>query len=282
MAREQGPTVRRRRLAAELRRLRETALLTIDQVGEKLECSASKISRIETGHVGVTPRDTRDLLELYGVEGDHREALVQLAREARKRGWWQAYAEVFSGSFIGLEADAARLHAFQALLVPGLLQTEGYSRAVLRAIRPDAPAGEVDRRVAARLARQKMLAEPDPPQYWVILDEAVLRRAVGGREVMRAQLEHLCAAAALPHVTIQVVPFDSGAHAGMEAPFLIIGFPEPADPDVIYVENTSIGAYLEASSDISRYSLMFDHLRASALGPDQSVGLITEIAARRA
>src|SRR5882724_818212 len=157
MTRGQSPTVRRRRLASELRRLREAAKLTIDEVGEKLECSASKISRIETGHVGVTPRDVRDLLDLYNVPVDQLEALVQLSREARKKGWWHAYHEVFTGAFIGLESDASTLRAFQALLVPGLLQTEDYIRAVIRSIRPGWTEADVERRVAARMERQRLL-----------------------------------------------------------------------------------------------------------------------------
>jgi transcriptional regulator with XRE-family HTH domain len=275
-----SPTVRRRRLAMELRRLRETAELTIDEVGEKLECSASKISRIETGHVGVTPRDVRDMLEVYGIDDDEREALVQLAREARKKGWWHAYNEVFTGSFVGLESDASSLHTHQALLVPGLLQTEDYTRAVIRAIRPDAPETDVGRRVDARMTRQKLLYEAHPPEYWAVLDEAVLHRAVGGPRIMREQLLRLVELAALPHVTLQVVPFSAGAHAGLEGPFLILGFPEQADPDVVYVENTTTGVYLEQPSDVHRYTLMFDHLRAAALKPDDTVDLIERAADR--
>lgn len=278
MSRGQGPTVRRRRLASELRRLREAADLTIDEVGDKLECSASKISRIETGHVGVTPRDVRDMLELYAVLGDDREALVQLSREARTRGWWHSYSEVFTGAFVGLEADASSLRAFQALLVPGLLQTEAYARTVIRAMRPDADDAEVDRRVVARLARQRLLTEVSPPEYWTVIDEAVLHRSVGGPEVMAAQLRRLLELAALPHVTIQVVPFGTGAHPGMEGPFLILGFPEQADPDVVYVDSTTSGAYLEMPADVRRYALMFDHLRAAALKPDDSVDLISTFA----
>lgn len=280
MARGQGPTVRRRRLAGELRRLREAAELTIDEVGEKLECSASKISRIETGHVGVTPRDVRDMLELYGLMGDEREALVQLAREARKRGWWHAYNEVFTGTFVGLEADASSLRAYQALLVPGLLQTERYARTVIRALRPDADETELKRRVAARMARQELLTDPAPPEYWAVIDEAVLRRRVGGCEVMAEQVSRLLEVARLPHVTLQVVPFGAGAHPGMEGPFLILGFPEQADPDVVYVDSTSSGLYLEMPDDVRRYTLMFDHLRATALKPDDSVELIAESAER--
>jgi transcriptional regulator with XRE-family HTH domain len=267
MARGNSPTVRRRRLASELRRLREAAQLTIDEVGEKLECSASKISRIETGHVGVTPRDVRDMLELYAIDEDQREALVQLAREARKKGWWHAYNEVFTGSFVGLESDASSLHTHQALLVPGLLQTENYMRSVIQAIRPDHGEEEVTRRVAARVTRQKLLTDTQPPEYWAILDEAVLHRAVGGPAIMREQLVRLLELSELPKVTLQVLPFTAGAHAGMEGPFLILGFPEPADPDVVYVENTTTGSYLEEPSDVYRYTLMFDHLRASALNP---------------
>ncbi|GAA3818886.1 MULTISPECIES: helix-turn-helix transcriptional regulator [Amycolatopsis] len=280
MSRGQGPTIRRRRLASELRRLREAADLTIDEVAEKLECSASKISRIETGHVGVTPRDARDMLELYGMTGDEREALVQLAREARKPGWWQAYKEVFTGTFVGLEADASSLRAFQALLVPGLLQTEPYARAVIRAMRPDADESDIQRRVAARTARQQLLTDPNPPEYWAVIDEAVLHRVVGGPEVMAHQAERLLTVAQLPHVTIQVVPFGAGAHPGMEGPFLILGFPEQADPDVVYVDSTSGGFFLELPPDVRRYILMFDHLRATALKPDDSVEVIAAAAER--
>ncbi|MBB4910227.1 helix-turn-helix domain-containing protein [Actinophytocola algeriensis] len=281
MSRGPSPTVRRRRLAARLRELRENANLTIDEVGDKLECSASKISRIETGHVGVTPRDVRDMLEVYGVDDDEREALVQLAREARKKGWWHAYNEVFTGSFVGLESDASFLHTHQALLVPGLLQTEAYTRAVIRAIRPDSAEADVELRVRARINRQKLITEEsNPPEYWAVLDEAVLHRVVGGPEAMRDQLKKLVELASLPHVTLQIVPFSSGAHAGMEAPFLILGFPEQADPDVVYVENSTSGVYLEQPEDVHRYTLMFDHLRAAALKPDDTVEMVDRTADR--
>jgi transcriptional regulator with XRE-family HTH domain len=280
MTRGQGPTVRRRRLASELRRFREAADLTIDEVGEKLECSASKVSRIETGHVGVTPRDTRDMLELYGITGDEQEVLVQLAREARKRGWWHAYNEVFTGTFVGLEADASSLHAFQALLVPGLLQTERYARAVIRAMRPDADETEIKKRVAARMARQELLTDPVPPEYWAVVDEAVLHRVIDGSEVMAEQLYQILTVAKMPHVNIQVVSFGAGAHPGMEGPFLILGFPEQADPDVVYVDSTSSGLYLEMPPDVKRYTLMFDHLRATARKPDDSLQMIADAAGR--
>lgn len=276
MVRGHSPTVRRRRLAAELRRLRDRSQLTIDDVATKLKCSASKISRIETGHTGVSPKDARELLRLYGVPDDELEALVQLAREASKKGWWHVYQEVFTGAFVGLEADASSLRAYQALLVPGLLQTQDYMRAVIRAARPDATPAEVDKRVQARLARQQLLLEPDPPRYWAVIDEAVLCRSVGGAEVMADQLRALTVRATLPHVTIQVLPFSAGAHAGMEGPFLILSFPEQVDPDVVYVDNTAAGIYLEDPAEILRYTLMFDHLRAAALSPDDSLTVIAD------
>lgn len=282
MSREHSPTVRRRRLASELRRHRELASLTIDDVAARLECSSSKISRIETGRVGVNPRDVRDLMTLYGAESDRVEAFVQLSREARRKGWWHSYHEVFNGSFVGLESEAARLWAYQALLVPGLLQTEDYMRAVFRAARPNSTPTEIDLRVAGRLKRQQLLTDNDPPTYWAVMDEAVLHRPVGGPRVLRDQFAKLLDLAALPHVTLQIIPFSAGAHAGMDGPFLILGFPELADPDVVYVDNTSDGIYLEEQDDVDRYTLMFDHLRAAALGPEATLDRISQAANRDA
>lgn len=280
MARGHSPTVRRRRLAGELRRLRDGAGLTIEDVADKLSCSTSKISRIETGHVGVNPKDARELLTLYGVEADHLEALVQLSRQARNKGWWHAYNEVFTGAFVGLEAETSSLRAYQALLVPGLLQTQEYMRAVIRSARPDESPAQVEKRVKARLARQNLLTDVDPPRYWAVIDEAVLCRPVGGALAMRAQLNWLIARAGLPHVTIQVMAFGGGAHAGMEGPFLILGFPEPADPDVVYLDSITTGIYLEDPAAIRRYTLIFDHLRAAALGPEESLARIADAAER--
>ena len=282
MSRGHSPTVRRRRLASELRRLREVASLTIEEVSEKLECSASKISRVETGHVGVTPRDVRDMLDLYGLGQHEREALVQLAREARKKGWWHAYHDVFTGAFVGLESDASSLRAFQALLVPGLLQTEDYTRAVIRAIRPDIEDADLAQRVAARLERQRLLTHAEPLGYSAVIDEAALHRMVGGPAVMHAQLRHLLEITALPNVTVQVVPFGAGAHPGLEGAFLILEFPEPADPDVVYVENTGVGVYLEQQADVIRYVTMFDHLRANAFPPGDTRALIAGLIDRLA
>jgi transcriptional regulator with XRE-family HTH domain len=283
VTRGHSPTVRRRRLAAELRRLRDAAGLTIEDVAVRLECSGSKVSRIETNQVGCTPRDARDMLELYGVPEAEADALVQLARDARRKGWWHAYSDVFTGSFVGLEAEADSLHTYQALLVPGLVQTEDYMRAVFRASWPEDTEAAIEQRVKGRLLRQELLTDVDPPRYWAVIDEAALYRPVGGAEVIRAQLDHLVKlVSAMPHLTLQVLPFSAGAHAAMEGPFLILGFPEPADPDVVYVENTTAKGYLEEPGDVDRYRLMFDHLRAAALSPDATLTRISAMADRYA
>lgn len=278
MSRAHSPTVRRRRLASELRRLRERAGLTIEEVGEKLECSASKISRMETGHVGVNPRDARDMLELYGIEGEERDSLVQLARQAKQKGWWHQYNDVFTGALVGLEQEASSLRAFQALLVPALLQTRDYAYAVLHGIRPDADHAEINRHVDGRLARQRLLVDPDAPRYWAVMDEAVLHRQVGGTQVWRDQLRHLLEVAELPNVNLQVLPFAGGEHCGLEGPFLVLRFADAADSDVVYVENTMSAVYLEKQSDVERYGLMFEHLIASALPQESSLDLIARMA----
>ncbi|GDY31969.1 transcriptional regulator [Gandjariella thermophila] len=262
----------------ELRRLRESAGLTIEEVAEKLECSASKISRIETGRVGVGPRDVRDMLALYGVDSAQVDELVQLAREARRKAWWTAYGDVVPGPYVGLEAEAESVRTYQGLLIPGLLQSEGYIRALIRQVRSDVSEEEINRRVQVRAARQALLVEDDPLTLWAVVDEAALRRLVGGRAVMREQLDRLREAVTLPNVTLQVAPFSAGGHAGMDGPFVILGFPEHRDPDVVYIESTRSGVYLEHSEDVQRYASMFEQLTASALPPDQSDALIAAIA----
>jgi transcriptional regulator with XRE-family HTH domain len=273
-----SPTVRRRRLGIELRRLRETAGITIDTVADKLECSSSKVSRIETGHIGASPRDVRDILEVYGVTGERAEDLVQVAREARQKGWWHLYGQVLTGAYVGLEAAAAAIHAYEAQLVPGLLQTEDYAREVIKAARPDITREELDRRIRVRLTRQSLVTQDEPLDLWVILDEAVLHRMVGDASVMRAQLDKLIEMAAYPNVTLQTLPFAVGAHAGMDGTFAILIYEDSADPDVVFAENAAGGLFLEKDDELHRYRFIFDHLRASALPPAQS----TDLLARRA
>jgi transcriptional regulator with XRE-family HTH domain len=273
-----SPTIRRRRLGAELRRRREFAGVTIESVADRLECSASKISRIETGHTSATPRDVRDMLGIYGVSGDECEELVQISREARQKGWWHPYSAVLTGAYVGLEAAADSIRAYEQQVVPGLLQTEDYARAMIRAARPDITANEVERRVSVRMGRQALLTQDDPIDLWVVLDEAVVSRPVGGHAVMRAQLQRLADAADLPNVTIQILPFEAGAHAGMDGTFAILDFPEPGDPDVVYAENATGGLFLEKGDELRKYIFIFDHIRAAALRPEESVALVMKLA----
>ena len=279
MAAGRSPTVQRRRLGIELRRLREQAGKTIDDVAKQLECSDSKVSRIETGQVGATLRDVRDLLDLYGVTGEQREALVQVARQARQKGWWQAYSDTLVVPLVGLETAASTIRSYEVLCVPGLLQTGDYARAVIHATRPDLPAGQVERWVELRMARQDLLARGDPPQLCALLDESVVRRPVGGRPMMRDQLRHLVEVAALPAVQLHVLPFSAGEHAAMSGAFTIFSSPDPTDPDVVYLEHTRGDVYLESAEEVRRYAQAFDRLRAAALGLADTTALLTRLAA---
>jgi transcriptional regulator with XRE-family HTH domain len=280
MGTEHSPTVRRRRLALELRRLREAARLTCEEVAEHLECSASKISRVETGRVSVSPRDVRDMLELYGVAAGQRESLVQLARDSRQKGWWHAYSDTMQpqmATYIGLESAASEIRIYEVSLIPGLLQTEDYARAVIRAGMVNSPAEDIERRVSLLMARQPAVIREDPPKIWAVLDEAALRRRVGGAGLMRLQLEHLLAQAALPNVAVQVIPFGGGAHPAMGRPFIILVFPERVDTDVVYLEDLTSALYLEDVAEVDRYNVFFNHLRATALSFDDSAALITSV-----
>jgi transcriptional regulator with XRE-family HTH domain len=277
-----SPTLRRKRLGIELRRLREQAGLTCEQVGEQLECSGTRISRIETGRISVRPGDVREMLELYDVSDDEAGALAQLAREARRKGWWHAYGRVYPDwleSYIGLEFEAIRLRDFQPLVLPGLLQTEDYARAVLRAA-PDAGSSEaIDRQVALRMGRQAILTQPAPPDLWVVLSESVLRVEPGGAAVLRAQLRRLADLARRPNVALQVLPSRAAAHVAPVSPFTILDFPEAADPTVVYLEHLTGSLFLESGDETWRYTVVFDHLRAEALGTAESADLITRLAA---
>ncbi len=273
MTQRRSPTVRRRRLGAELRKHREEAGVTIEAVADRLHCSTSKVSRIETGHTSATPRDVRAMLEIYGIDGDESAELVQISREARQKGWWHPYSTVLTGAYVGLEAEANSVRAYEQQVVPGLLQTEEYARAMIRSARPDISADEVERRVRVRMERQSLLMQDDPIDLWMVLDEAVVSRPVGGDAIMRAQIHHLVVTAELPNVTLQVLPFSAGAHAGMDGTFTILDFPEPTDTDVVYAENATGGLFLEKADELRKYVFIFDHIRAAALRPEESVSL---------
>lgn len=277
MTQRRSPTIRRRRLGAELRRLREAAGVTIEMVAERLECSSSKVSRIETGHTSATVRDVRDMIGIYGIVGGESDDLLQIAREARQKGWWHSYSTVLTSAYVGFEAAAGSIRAYEQQVVPGLLQTESYAKAMIRSARPDITADEVEQRVRVRLSRQSLLSQDDPIDLWVVLDETVVSRPVGGDEVMRAQLERLIEATDQPNVTIQILPFEAGAHAGMDGTFTILDFPEPGDPSVVYAENATGGLFLEKPDELQKYAFIFDHIRAAAIRPEESVALIAKL-----
>ncbi len=268
-----SPTVRRRRLGIILRGLRERAGLTGEEAGSALERSGSWISRVETGRVGLRGRDLTDLLQLYRV--DDRTVVNQLsglAREGKQRGWWSRYAEIVGGAYatyIGFEQEAVELRSYEALFMPGLLQTEEYARALFSRDLPPSSPELVERKVKVRLTRQAVLTRPKPPQLRVVLDEAILHRVLGGPEVMRCQLKRLIDAGQLPNVTLQVLPFDAGPHQGMATSFTLVRFALPDDPDLVYLEGPSRGPFVEAE-DARWYHDVFEHLAASALSPIQS------------
>ena len=270
--------VKRRRLAAELRRLREAAGLTIDQVAKALEVSSSKVSRIENEQVNATPRDVRDMLATYGVKGQQLDELVQLSREARQKGWWYRYRHLPDATLAGMEAAASRLRVWEIIGIPALFQSPEYARASLRSVRPRLNGEEIDRRVELRLTRQELLFGDNPPTLLAVVDEAALRRTVGGRDVMTTQLKRLSEAAELPTVTFQILPFTEGEQAGAEGPFTIISFPDKYDSDVVFAGNAADGT--DSPNEVLRYEAIFDQLAAAALAPDRSIDFLTRILAQ--
>ncbi len=274
-----NPSVRGRRVAAELARLREATGLSREEVAERQGWSVSKVWRIETGRTRAHHGDVADLLDLYGVGGSERETLIRLAREARRRGWWHSYADVLAEGFdtyVDLEIQATSIRTYEAQLVPGLLQTEAYARAVLSAAWVTTEQDEISRRVAVRMRRQEVLAsKEDGPQLWAVLDEAVVRRGIGGIDVMREQLSRLLEMAEQATVTLQVLPFSVGAHAAMIGAFVILGFPDPDRP-VVYLETDTRSLYLEEAAELDRYMLVFDHLRAAALSRAESAAFVSQ------
>ncbi|WP_233509725.1 helix-turn-helix domain-containing protein [Actinomadura craniellae] len=258
-----GPTVQRILLGAQLRRLREASGHSREAAGYRIRGSESKISRMELGRVGFKGRDVADLLTLYGVQDENRRAtLLSLAEETNTPGWWHRYSDVLPGWFevyVGLEEAASRIRCYEVQFVPGLLQTEDYARAVAR-LDPDVRPDDVEQRVGLRMARQRLLDRPDAPHLWAVVDEAVLSRPLGGREVMRAQLRRLAEFADLPGVTLQVVPFECGGHAAAGGPFSILRFAEPELPDVVYLEQLTSALYLDKPDDIERYLAVMERL----------------------
>ena len=276
-----GATVVRMMLGAQLRRFREAAGITPEEAGYEIRASRSKISRLEHGRVGCKLRDVQDLLTLYGVTDEQmRAGLLSLAEQANTQGWWTRYGDILPDwfeTYLGLEAAASLIRTFDLQFVHGLFQTERYARAVTVLGHRAAPAAEVDRRVSLRMARQQLLTAAQPPRVWSVMDEAALRRPVGGRDVMRAQLARLIEVADLPQVTLQVVPFRRGGHAAAGGSFSVLRFGEPDLPDVVYIEQLTSALYLERRADVDHYMEIMNRLSAEALTPAKTTRQLKDI-----
>jgi transcriptional regulator with XRE-family HTH domain len=277
----QGPTVPRMLVGIELHRFREAAGISPEQAAYEIRASRSKISRMENGLVRFKERDVTDLLTLYGITDEQiRGRLVTLARQASTPGWWSKYGDIMADwfeSYLGLETAASVIRTFELQFVHGLFQTEDYARAVTLLGHTGSSDEEIDRRVSLRLKRQDLLASPTPPQVWSVLDEGALRRPVGGRQVMRAQLSHLAEVARMRHVSIQVVPFDRGGHAAAGGSFTVLRFSEPEVPDVVYLEQLTSALYLDKHEDVDHYMEVMNHLSTEALTPVESTRFITDM-----
>lgn len=269
-----GSVVRRILLGSQLRRLREARGITREAAGYSIRASESKISRMELGRVSFKARDIEDLLTLYGVTDEaERASLLGLAREANVAGWWHSYGDVLPNwfqTYVGLEGSASHIACYEVQFVHGLLQTEGYAHAVVTRGQPQASRAEVERRVALRLERQKLLVSERAPAFHVVLDEAALHRPYGGRAVMRAQLQHLIAVSEQPNVTLQVMPFSFGGHAGESGAFTLLRFPESDLPDIVYLEQLTSALYLDKPEEVGQYRRVLERLSEDGLSEERS------------
>jgi transcriptional regulator with XRE-family HTH domain len=272
-----SPTIRQRELGKRLRELRLQHELTVEDVGEKLLCSATKISRLETGARRPNPRDVRDLCQLYEVDEAMFGELMDLARRAREQGWWAKYDDLNLYPYIGLEEAASAITSYTMYYFPALLQTEDYAQAIIKAIAPKMDSGIHKQRVEARLRRQHVLEDDKPPRYRVLLDETVLQRPVGGAALMAAQLDKILVAERGGKVTFQIIPFNIGAHAAQDSNFVLFEFDDPAQSPVVFVEGLINHQYYERSADVARYREAIDYLRDSALSPRDSVEYLKKI-----
>ncbi len=269
-----GSLVRRILLGSQLRRLRESRGITREAAGYAIRASESKISRLELGRVSFKARDVEDLLTLYGVTDEQeREALLGLVREANIAGWWHSYGDVLPGwfqTYIGLEGAASLIRIYEVQFIHGLLQTEAYAHAVVARGMPGAPEAEIDRRVALRLERQKVLVSERAPQFHAVLDEAALRRPYGDRAVMREQLKHLIEISEQPNVTLQVMPFSFGGHSGESGAFTMLRFPESDLSDIVYLEQLTGALYIDKPEEVAQYERAMDRLREDSPDPEGS------------
>jgi len=271
-----SPTVRRRELGALLRALRTAKGLTVEQAADRLMISMSKLSRMETGHGIATARDIRDLCELYSVTDQaERDRMMKLAAEGRRQAWWQSY-DLGYATYVGLEAEAIAICAFQSSVVHGLLQTADYARAGHESAMPRLSPDQIDMQIEAKLTRQRILRRDVPSRFAVVLDEAALRRMTGGRQVMAAQLARILDTSALPNVTVQVLPFELGSHPALESNFTILDLPDQT-PDVVFVEGLAGSTYLERAEDLKRYHEIFRRLQSIALNPQDTAELVAKL-----
>lgn len=270
-----SPTVRRRLLASELRRLRAAAGLTQEQAEQASGLSETSLTRYETCRSSISVVAAKALLAVYGVEGEQRDALLELARGARSRGWLRGFKGVvprWLEDLVGLEGDASWIHQYATRVVPGYLQTEPYARAVLSA---GIPGADVEQHVQARMARAAILEGDAPPEYWLVLCESALRVLVGGRHVMREQLHHIAAVAKRPNVTVQVLPDDHGAHMDMSIPFTFLGFDQAPEFSVVYMDYPTGSLYRDEPDEVEEYHRLYRHLIKAALPDTRSLDLIT-------
>ncbi|MGC5033449.1 helix-turn-helix domain-containing protein [Micromonospora sp. DT229] len=278
-----GPTVLRMLLGAQLRRLRESRGVSRESAGWEIRSSESKISRMELGRVGFKERDVADLLTLYGVTDDQeRAALLKLARDANNPGWWHRYGDVLPSwfqSYLGLEAAAALIRSYEVQFVPGLLQTREYARAVVRLGHASAEPAEIERRVDLRMHRQELLRRPRPPRLWAVVDEAALRRPIGGPKVMRGQLQAMLEATRTPNVRLQVVPFTAGGHAAAGGAFTILRFGDQDLPDIVYIEQLTSALYLDKREDLDFYAVAMERLCVEAEPPERTPEILERIIA---
>jgi hypothetical protein len=276
-----SPIVLRILLGAQLRQLREAKGLTRAAAGYTIRASESKMSRLELGRVSFKERDIRDLLMLYGlVDPDQRDGLLALAKQANRPGWWHRCSDILPNwfeAYVGLEETAMLIRTYEGHLVPGLLQTEAYARAVISAGLPSRPDEEVERWLRLRMDRQELLTRSDAPRLWAVVDEAALRRPVGGPEVMLAQLDHLIAATKLPNVTLQVVLFRAGAHAALGQPFVILRFADPDLADMVFLEQLTGGLWIDKRDEVDSYAQVMDRLAIQAEDPKDTEEIISEL-----
>lgn len=281
LRRDAGPTVLRMVVGARLRQLREAHGVSAAEAGEVIRASHSKISRMELGRTGFKRRDLDDLLGLYGLDDQiERERLLDLAQQANAPAWWQEYRDVVPGWFeqyLGLEQGADLIRGYEVQFVPGLLQTADYARAVIRLGHDDAPAEEIDRRVDLRLRRQEIVCRSRSPRLWFIVDEAALRRRVGGRATLHAQLEYLIEVADHPDVTVQVMPFAAGGHAAAGGPITLLRFAETGLPDMVYLEQLASALYPDRVADLRHYSVVMDRLSIEAAPPAATIEIVRRV-----